>query len=59
MQNFPFDIQELSITISSKLNNNDLNLIPNEKRLSNVTIHASNTFVEQQKWFLFFNLNFI
>jgi hypothetical protein len=51
LQNFPFDIQELSITLSSKLVKNQIKLVSNPKRFSFVKANAVNTFIDQQKWY--------
>ncbi len=52
LHNFPLDIQELSITLSSKLGKNQIKLIPNPKRFSSIDNDASGTFIDQQKWYL-------
>jgi hypothetical protein len=44
------DVQELSITISSKLSSSDVKLITDPQRLSYLNMDAENTFIEQQKW---------
>ena len=53
MQNFPFDIQELSITLSSRLEKSKIKLVSNPQRFSFVKPDAVNTFIDQQKWFFF------
>jgi hypothetical protein len=53
LQDFPFDIQELSITLASKLDPNELKLKCNPKKLSYLSLNASRIFIEQQKWYLY------
>lgn len=50
LQNFPLDIQELSITLASKLNPRKVQLIQDPNRLSNLHGEAIHTFRDQQKW---------
>lgn len=49
---FPIDIQELSITLTSKLGPDELKLVTDPQKLSSVNMEAKNTFIEQQKWFV-------
>ena len=42
--------KELSITITSKLNSNEVKLITDPQRHSYINLDAENTFIEQQKW---------
>ena len=44
LQNFPVDIQELSITIASKLKPNQVKLVQDSQRISNIHTEALNTF---------------
>lgn len=53
LHNFPLDIQELSVILSSRLSLTEVKLMDDSQRKSNVSIHATRTFVEQQKWKLF------
>jgi hypothetical protein len=53
LQNFPIDIQELSITLTSKLDAHEIKLISDTRRLSFINLDASNTFIDQQKWQLY------
>ncbi|CAF0974856.1 unnamed protein product [Brachionus calyciflorus] len=53
LQNFPVDVQELSITCISKLNPNEIKLISDPCKISHIDFKASNTFIDQQKWKLF------
>jgi hypothetical protein len=53
LQNFPIDIQELSVTVISKLTMNDVKIISDSKRVSFINLEAKHTFFEQQKWRLY------
>ena len=53
LQNFPIDIQELSITLASKLKQNEVKLVKYTGRLSNITSETLNTFRDQQRWKLY------
>lgn len=53
LQNFPIDIQELSITLTTKLTQNQIKLISDPQKLSSVNMEAKHTFIEQQKWKLY------
>ena len=44
LQDFPVDIQELSITIASKLKPNQVKLVQDSQRISNIHKEALNTF---------------
>ena len=50
LKNFPFDVQELSITLSSRLSKNEVKLVADQQRKSMVTSAATRTFQDQQKW---------
>lgn len=52
LQYFPFDVQELSIIIASKLTTDDVKLISDKKK-GRIGFKTRHTFVEQQKWFYF------
>lgn len=52
LHHFPIDLQELSISVISKLSSNEVKLISDDKRLSFVNMDAANTFIDQQKWFV-------
>ncbi|CAF0851841.1 unnamed protein product [Brachionus calyciflorus] len=52
LQNFPFDVQELSVTVASRLSCEDVKLIPLESN-GKIGFRATRTFVDQQKWRLF------
>jgi hypothetical protein len=45
---------ELGITLTTRWGNDQIKLIGDPNRLSTVNLDAKNTFIEQQKWFLFF-----
>ena len=51
LHNFPLDIQELSVALCSKLGKNQVKLLPNPKRFSNIDVDATSTFIDQQKWY--------
>lgn len=50
LQNFPLDIQELSITLASKYSPRKVQLIADPIRISNLYGEAIYTFRDQQKW---------
>lgn len=50
LQNFPLDIQELSITVASKYSPKKVHLISDPNRISILHGEAINTFRDQQKW---------
>ncbi len=52
-ENFPFDIQELNLIISSKYNSKIVNLISNPNKISTIHPLATFTFIDQQKWYIF------
>ena len=47
------DIQELTVILSSKLSYNNVILANDERKISQVGLEASKTFIDQQKWTLF------
>ncbi len=47
LQNFPFDVQELSVVLISRLDDKSLKLVGRNYSLGYSTLH---TFVDQQKW---------
>lgn len=53
LQNFPIDIQELTITLASKCKQTEVKLISDTSRISNITTETLNTFRDQQKWQLY------
>lgn len=50
LQNFPVDVQELSVTLTTKLDPNELKLVADPQRTCNIHSDASYTFSDQQKW---------
>lgn len=50
LQNFPLDVQELSITFASKLKTSQVNLIQNNKKISTIYFETLHSFRDQQKW---------
>lgn len=50
LENFPIDVQELSISLSSRLSGNEVKLVSDPDRISYVNFDAVNTFTDQQKW---------
>jgi len=53
LENFPLDIQELSIVVSSKLTSDELELVSDSERPSMIDYKATRIFVDQQKWNLY------
>ena len=49
-KDFPFDIQELGIIISSELTSEELKLISDPHKLSFLNINPKNVFIDQNKW---------
>lgn len=50
LQNFPIDVQELSVTIASKLKPHQVKLVADSEKISTIHSEALNTFRDQQKW---------
>lgn len=50
LKNFPVDIQELSVTLTTRLGPHEIKLTPDPNRLSFMNLNALNTFIDQQKW---------
>ena len=50
LHNFPLDIQELSVILTTKLSPYEIKLVPDPNRLSFMNLEAHSTFIEQQKW---------
>lgn len=50
LQNFPLDVQELSITFASKYKPTKVKLVADPLRISNIHPEAPHTFRDQQKW---------
>jgi hypothetical protein len=53
LQTFPLDIQELSLTITTKFSRDEVKLTSNLIKLSSIDPEALNTFRDQQKWISF------
>ncbi len=53
LENFPLDTQELSIVVTSKLTNNEIDILQDPEFSSSIDFKASRIFVDQQKWDLF------
>lgn len=53
LNNFPVDVQELSIVLSSKIGNDKLELIEDPNKLSYINFEALQLFKDQQKWTLY------
>ena len=53
LQNFPVDVQELSVTLTSERGVNEVKLVGDPYRASFLNFNASNTFMEQQKWYCY------
>lgn len=54
LQTFPLDIQELSLTITTKFSRDEVKLTSNLNKLSSIDPEALNTFRDQQKWICYF-----
>ena len=50
LQNFPIDVQELTIVLSSKLTPKEIKIVLDPMKISSINLEAENTFTEQQKW---------
>ena len=50
LKNFPFDIQELSITLASRLTKKECRLVCDAQRRYEVSVPTTRTFQDQQKW---------
>jgi hypothetical protein len=50
LQNFPVDVQELSVAIASKLAPSEIRLEEDQKLKSFMNLEAANVFSDQQKW---------
>lgn len=53
LHNFPVDIQELNVTVMSKLDSNSVHLSRDGTREPFIDFRAKRSFVDQQKWRLF------
>ena len=53
LENFPLDTQELSVVVTSKFTNKEIDLITDPEHSSSIDFKASRIFVDQQKWDLF------
>lgn len=53
LENFPLDIQELSIVLASKLKYTQLEFKTDPNKPSAINYKASKIFVDQQKWYLY------
>ena len=54
LQDFPVDTQELTVTLTTKRGPDELRIMSNPSKLSLIDLNANNTFMEQQKWYLYF-----
>lgn len=53
LENFPLDIQELSIVLTSKLKYTQMEFKTDPDKPSSINYKASKIFVDQQKWYLY------
>ena len=53
LESFPIDVQELSITLASRLDSHDIHLEADPSNWSHLRSNTANIFVEQQKWKLY------
>lgn len=53
LNNFPVDVQELSIVVSSKIGSDRFELIGDSNKLSFINFEALQLFKDQQKWTLY------
>lgn len=60
LENFPLDLQELSVTLASSREASEVRLLSDKKRLSHINLNAKHMFTDQQKWLVmpFFILKF-
>ena len=54
LQDFPVDTQELTVTLTTKRSPDELRIMSNPSKLSLIDLNANNTFMEQQKWYVYF-----
>ena len=59
LSNFPFDIQELGITVASEYDKNAVTLVADPVRASRMSTSVTYTFQAQQQWFVFFLISSI
>lgn len=50
LQNFPLDVQELSVTFASRYKPSRVKLVADPLKISNIHPEAPHTFRDQQKW---------
>lgn len=53
LQNFPFDVQELELILTSKLGSDKLALVTDSHKLSFIDFDAKAKFKDQQRWYLY------
>lgn len=53
LQNFPIDVQELSITVASRFKSANVKLVADTNKISNLHSEALHTFRDQQKFVLY------
>ena len=59
LSDFPFDLQELNVILTSKLDSSQINLVADTDNFSIMNPDTHYTFLDQQKWFFFLNKFFI
>lgn len=57
LQEYPLDVQELSITVCSYLGESEIQIIEDTEKLSTIHPRAYNLFEEQQKFMVSKNSN--
>ncbi len=50
LSDFPFDLQELNIILTSKLDSTQINLVADTDNFSLMNRETHYTFLDQQKW---------
>ena len=52
LHNFPFDVQEIGIVISSELDGTELKLISDPHKLSFLNIDPKSLLIDQNRWLI-------
>ena len=50
LHNFPFDVQEIGIVISSELDGSEIKLISDPQKLSFLNVDPKNLLIDQNRW---------
>lgn len=50
LHNFPYDVQEIGIVISSELDGSEIKLISDPHKLSFLNVDPKNLLIDQNRW---------